>query len=125
LSGTPTQSGSHSNIVISVSDGTDMVSLPGFSIHVNASTGSFSLSWTAPTTREDGTAIALSEIGGYRIYYGDAPGNFTNTVDIADGSVTTATVSDIPSGDYYVAMSTVDTGGNVSALSSAVSKQAQ
>ena len=34
LSGSPTQSGSHSNIVISVRDGTDTVSLPAFSIQV-------------------------------------------------------------------------------------------
>ena len=30
LNGTPTQTGSHSSIVISVSDGTDTVSLPAF-----------------------------------------------------------------------------------------------
>ncbi|MDH5469304.1 MAG: hypothetical protein OEX75_01825, partial [Gammaproteobacteria bacterium] len=125
LSGTPTQSGSHGNIVISVTDGTDTVSLPAFSIQVNASTGSFSLSWSAPTTRADGSPISLADIDGYRVYYGSAPGNYPNSVDITDGTTTATTVNNIPVGGYYVVMTTYDTSGLESAQSSAVNKQAQ
>ncbi len=112
--------------MISVRDGTDTVSLPGFAIQVDAAitTGSFSLSWTAPVARADGTPLSLSDIDGYRVYYGDTPGNYPNMIDIADGSVTTASVNDLPIGDYYVVMSTYDVNGVESAQSGAVSKQA-
>ncbi|MGB5260356.1 MAG: putative Ig domain-containing protein, partial [Gammaproteobacteria bacterium] len=125
LNGTPTQAGSHSNIVISVSDGTDTVSLPAFSIQVNVSTGSFSLSWTAPTTRADGTPISLAEIDGYRVYYGTSPGNYPNSVNITDGTATATTVNNIPVGNYSVVMTTYDNNGMESAQSGIVSKQAQ
>jgi hypothetical protein len=125
LSGTPTQAGSHNNIVISVSDGTDTVSLPAFSIQVNALTGSFSLSWTAPTTRADGSPISLAEIDGYRIYYGTTQGNYPNSVDITDGATTSTTVNNIPVGNYSVVMTTYDNSGVESAQSGVVSKQAQ
>jgi len=125
LDGTPTQAGSHNNVVISVSDGTDTVSLPAFSIQVNASTGSFSLSWTAPTTRADGTPISLAEIDGYRVYYGTTSGNYPNSVDITDGTATGTTINNIPVGNYSVVMTTYDNSGMESAQSGVVNKQAQ
>jgi hypothetical protein len=125
LSGTPSQAGSHNDIVISVSDGTDSVSLPAFSIQVNALTGSFSLSWTAPTTRSDGAPISLTEIDGYRVYYGSTQGNYPNSIDITDGTATGTTVNNIPVGDYYLVMTSYDTSGRESAQSGMVNKQAQ
>jgi hypothetical protein len=125
LNGTPSQAGNHNNIVIAVSDGTDTVSLPAFSILVNASNGSFSLSWTAPTTRADGTPISLAEIDGYRVHYGTTPGNYPDSVDITDGAATATTINNIPVGNYSVVMTTYDTGGMESAQSGVVNKQAQ
>ena len=87
-------------------------------------TGSFSLSWTAPMTRQDGTPMSLAEIDGYRVYYGDTPGNYPNIVDINDGSVNSTTVSNVPVGDYYIVMTTYDSDGRESTQSSAVFKQA-
>ena len=124
LSGTPTQSGSHSNIVISVTDEAATVSLPAFAIQVNASTGSFSVSWTAPTTRSDGSPISPSEIDGYRVYYGPTAGNYPDSVLISDGSVTSAVINDVPGGDYQVVMTTIDADGRESAQSAGISKVA-
>ena len=126
LSGTPGSSnaGQYSNIVISVSDGTDTTSLSGFSIQVNPSLGSISLGWTAPSSRTDGTALSLSEISGYRVYYGPAPGNYTSSVTVSNGSATSTVINNIATGDWYVAMTTVDVNGIESAKTGAVLKVA-
>ena len=124
LSGTPTQAGTHNNIVIRVSDGSSTVSLPGFSINVSASTGSFNVSWTAPTTRSDGTPMSLSDIDGYRIYYGTSRGNYTQQVNITNGAATSRTVNNLPVGQYYLVMTTYDQDGRESAQSPEISKQA-
>jgi hypothetical protein len=124
LSGTPgsADTGVYGNIVISVSDGIDTVSLPGFSIQVTQALGSITLGWTAPVTRSDGTALSLSEIGSYRIYYGPAPGNYTNSMSVNNGSATSAVISNVQGGTWYVAMTTIDSSGTESAQSAAVAK---
>jgi len=131
LSGTPVDGdvGSYGNIVISVTDGTDTASLGTFSIQVSETirtgTGNFSLNWTAPSTRSDGTPISLANINGYRIYHGTSPGNYTNVEDVPDGTATTAVVTDVPAGTHYVVMTTYDTDGRESAQSQEISKTAQ
>jgi hypothetical protein len=125
LNGTPATSGSSSNIVISVSDGQASASLPAFSITVQAAvvqTGSMSLQWTAPVTRSDGTPLSLSDIDGYRIYYGASAGNYPNRIDVADSTAQSVTVTDMPAGTQYVVMTTYDVNGLESAYSSMVTK---
>lgn len=85
-------------------------------------TGSFSLRWTAPVARNDGTSLPLSSIGGYRIYYGNKTGNYPSRVNITDASANSATVSNLASGSYYVVMTTVDTAGIESRYSGEVVK---
>src|SRR4029453_5899928 len=80
LSGTPTSSniGTYSNIVIRASDGTLSASLPAFAVTVAAvGNGSATLSWTPPTRNTDGTT--LTNLPGYRIYYGTSSGSLTRT----------------------------------------------
>ncbi|MEZ5543436.1 MAG: putative Ig domain-containing protein [Pseudomonadota bacterium] len=128
LSGTPANAGNFGNIVISVTDGTASASLPAFAIDVTAApvtVGSFTLSWTAPTGRSDGTALSLSEIGGYHIYYGTTAGNYPNSVDVSDGSATTATVQGLTVGTYHAVMTSYDSNGLESARSADIVKQAQ
>jgi hypothetical protein len=128
LSGTPATSGTYSNIVISVSDGTASASLSAFSIQVQAApvqTGSLTLQWTAPVTRADGTPLSLADIDGYRIYYGGSAGNYPNRLDVSDGTAQTATITDMPVGPYYLVMTTYDVSGLESAYSSMATKNAQ
>lgn len=87
-------------------------------------TGSFSLSWTAPVTRSDGSPISLAEIDGYRIYYGSDQGEYPDSIDINDGSATVANISGVLLGDYYIVMTTYDSDGRESTQSGVVSKQA-
>jgi hypothetical protein len=131
LSGTPAagDAGTYGIIVISATDGIDTVSLPAFSIRVDAApaaqAGSFTLNWTAPATRADGTPLSLADIDGYRIYYGDSAGSYPNSVNIADGTAQTATVTGVPAGTHYVVMTTYDVGGRESGYSPEISKVAQ
>ncbi len=117
LSGTPgySDTGTYSRIAISVTDGTDIATLPAFSITVDpapvAAGGSFSLAWTAPVARADGSPLPLAEIGGFRIYYGTSAGNYPNTVEVADGSAQAATVNNLAAGTYHVVMTSYDTSG--------------
>jgi hypothetical protein len=85
-------------------------------------TGSLSLRWTAPSARSDGSGLALSEIGGYKIYYGTSRGNYSGIYNQTNGAATSATVSNLASGTYYLAMSTYDTSGREGPRSSEVTK---
>ncbi|MEJ2620869.1 MAG: putative Ig domain-containing protein [Candidatus Thiodiazotropha sp.] len=128
LSGTPSaaDAGSYSNIVISVSDGTDSTSLSPYSVVVEApqntpTTGDISLSWVAPSTRTDGSPLPLSEISGYRLYMGTNRNNLSPVVEVS-GS-TTHTVENLETGTYYFAITAYDQTGNESDLSNVVEKE--
>jgi hypothetical protein len=127
LSGTPGagDAGSYSNIRIRVSDGTAITSLPAFDISVGSATGggSVSLSWLAPTSRSDGTPIAPSELSGYTVHYGSASGSYTNLIAIDDPFTTSVTVTDLPVGTYYFALTAEDSNGQKSNYSGVVTRQ--
>lgn len=130
LSGTPGAAnvGTYGNIVIAVSDGKSNSALPAFSIRVDAGatlTGSLTLKWKAPLTRADGSPLSLADIDGYRIHYGNAAGNYTSHVDLADGSAQQVILTDLPLGTYYLVMTTYDVNGRESGYSAAVSKSVQ
>ena len=84
--------------------------------------GSFSLNWTAPTTRSDGNPLSLADIDGFRIYYGETEGYYPNRADVVDGSAQSAVVENVPVGSYYVVMTAYDVNGLESHYSSAISK---
>ena len=104
---------------------TPQISVPTGGTSTTPATGSLGLSWTAPTTRADGTPISLSDIDGYRIYYGTSKGSHPNQVNITSGSVTSKTIGNLASGKkYYLAMTTYDNSGRESAKSPELVKQA-
>ena len=80
-----------------------------------------SLKWTAPSEREDGTPLSLSEIAGFRIYYGNMSGSYTNRIDITDSSVDESFLSGVLPGLYYFAVTVIDSDGRESELSEEVS----
>jgi hypothetical protein len=130
LSGTPTEAdeGSYSNIVITVSDGTDSASLSPYSVVVEIiqaapTTGEVSLSWVAPSTRTDGSALPLSEISGYRLYMGSNANNLSPVLDMDNSGTTSHTVENLETGTYYFAITAYDQTGNESDLSNVVSKE--
>jgi hypothetical protein len=85
-----------------------------------AQTGSVTLSWSAPSTREDGSSLSMSEIAGYKIYMGESASELTLVLDINDNSVDTHTLNDLLVGTHFFAITTYDTDGNESGLSNIV-----
>ena len=80
-----------------------------------------SLSWVAPSEREDGTPIALSEIAGYRVYYGVTVGEYPHHFDITDSTSVQTNLQNLPPGDYVFVITTLDTDGRESEYSNEVS----
>ena len=123
LSGTPSASqvGTYANVVISVSDGSTSRSLPAFSITVTqVSLGSATLSWTAPTLNTDGSA--LTNLSGYRIYYGTNASALTQTVQLSGSGLTTYLISNLSPATYYFALTAYNTQNAESDRSVIVSK---
>jgi len=127
LSGTPstTNVGTYSNIVISVSDGTNSAALAPFSINVTQPASppppaTATLTWTAPTTNTDGSAV--TNLAGYHIYYGTTPSSLTTVIDVGNPATTSYTVNNLSSGTWYFAVNAYTTGGVDSALSNTGTK---
>lgn len=126
LSGTPTaaQVGTYSNISIRVSDGRASASLATFSIAVTQlSTGSATLNWVPPTQNTDGTA--LTNLAGYRIYYGTSASSLTQSVQVANAGLASYMLQNLSPATYYFAVSAYATTGAESARSNVISKIVQ
>lgn len=122
LTGTPAagDAGSYASIVITVSDGTGSASLPAFTIAVNqVSSGTATLQWTPPTENTDGTS--LTNLAGYKVYYGTSASSLTHVVQLANPGLTSYTVGNLSSGTWYFALSAYTSSGTESSLSSVIS----
>lgn len=70
--------------------------------------GTASLNWTQPTQNTDGTI--LTDLAGYKLYYGTDPNNLTNTIDIPNGNTLSYTIQGLTAGTlYYFNMSSYNT----------------
>ncbi len=93
-----------------------------------ASSGNFSkagsvfLSWKAPVARSNGNALAMNEIKGYTLYYGNTEGTYSNAISINDAYTTSARIAKLPPGTYYFAITTRDTAGRESGYSNMTTK---
>ena len=84
-------------------------------------TGTATLSWTAPTTNTDGSI--LNDLAGYHIHYGTSASALTQTIDVSGGGTTSYVVTGLPSGyTYYFSISAYSSAGTESANTSVVSK---
>ena len=78
------------------------------------------ITWVAPVEREDNAPISLSEIAGYKIYYGSAQSQYPNNITINDGSAVDYTFQSFAAGTYYFVVTTVDTEGRESGFSTEI-----
>jgi hypothetical protein len=76
------------------------------------------LTWDPPTTNADGTP--LTDLAGYKIYYGTLTRNYTKVINV--GNVTTYTIENLNPDTYYFAVTAYDNSGNESGYSNEVSK---
>lgn len=86
----------------------------------NTTRADINLSWTAPSERENNEPISLSEIAGYKVYFGTQQRNYSSSVDINDGSADGHTFSGFSAGTYYFALTTYDTAGRESQYSTEI-----
>ncbi len=94
-------------IELSVSDGSSVAALPPFTITVEAAgSASYTLSWIAPTENEDGTP--LTDLAGYRIYYGMVSGDYTETVILDSPGLTSYVLDRLAPGQYFLVMTAID-----------------
>lgn len=128
LTGTPTstQTGSYSNIVLSVSDGQASSALAPFTISVAATTpttGNATLTWVPPTQNTNGSA--LTNFAGTILYYGTAPVSLTQSVQLASNSQTSYTIGNLAAGTWYFGAVAYTNTGVQSAMSQVVSMSVQ
>jgi len=119
LSGRPTLGdiGIYRDISISVSDDVASSALPRFTISVDQiGTLSTTLSWTAPTENEDGTALV--DLAGYKIYWGATPGDYTHSVTLNSPGLTMYVVENLAAGTYVFAATSLNAAGIESVYSS-------
>jgi hypothetical protein len=76
---------------------------------------SATVSWEAPTTNTNGTA--LTDLAGYRIYYGLSPEDFSRSVQINTVGLQTYVIDNLEPGTWYFAVMAVTADGAESALS--------
>jgi hypothetical protein len=125
LSGTPSASdvGTYSGIVITVSDGAASASLAGFSIAVQAvqvGTGSATIAWTPPTSNTDNSP--LTNLAGYRIYYGTSSGNLTQVLNLPNPGISSGVVENLAAGTWYFAVTSYNASNVESERSNVTSK---
>ena len=81
--------------------------------------GAATLSWAAPDQNTDGSA--LTNLAGYRIYFGTSADSLDQVIDIPTVGITTYVVDDLDAGTYYFSIRAYNTVGAESALSNVVS----
>jgi Putative Ig domain len=130
LYGTPTAVavGKYSPIGITASDGYYQGSLPAFAITVPSQGASLppsgvTIAWTPPTENTNGSA--LTNLAGYHIYYGTAQSNLSKVVDITNPGLASYVVSDLSSGTWYFALTSINTAGVESERSAVISTVVQ
>lgn len=74
------------------------------------------LSWVAPSEREDNSGLSLSEIAGYKIYYGTSKGTYPIEISVNDRTMDARTLN-LAQGTYYFVMTTLDMDGRESKYS--------
>jgi len=123
LSGTPQDAdvGNFTNIAITVSDGQKSRTLAAFNITVDAiALGAVTLSWNPPTQNSDGSP--LTDLAGYRIYYGRDPNVLGRSVALTNPGLTSYVVENLQSGLWYFVMTSINAQGVESPRTDLVSK---
>lgn len=121
LFGTPaaTDVGRYAGIAITVSDGKASAALAPFTMDVaDAATRSVTLNWSVPTLNTDGSK--LTDLAGYRVFYGTASRQYSNSVRVYGAASTSAVLDGLASGTWYFAIRSINQAGVASDYSGEV-----
>lgn len=125
MSGTPQpgDEGVYNGILITVSDGYSEGSIE-FSVTVTSGgSASVTLTWNPPSQNEDGSI--LTDLAGYRIYFGDREGDYRFTVAINNPGTSTLVVDNLTPKTYYFVATSVNSAGVESRYSNVAALVAQ
>ena len=123
LQGTPGAGdvGTTSGVVIAVTDGKASAALPAFGVTVQATAnGSATLTWLPPTENTDGSA--LTNLAGYKVYWGSSQGNYPNSTTLNNAGLTSYVVENLVPGIYFFAVTAVNATGAESQQSNSATK---
>jgi hypothetical protein len=120
LSGTPTSTGTTSDVLIKVSDGKASASLSAFTLVVSPGLSrTASLSWVPPTQYTDGTT--MTNLAGYRIRYGRSATDLSASLSIDNAGITRYSMDGLASGVWFFAIVAYTSEGAESANSTVIS----
>jgi hypothetical protein len=84
-------------------------------------TGSALLTWYPPTQNSDGSA--LTNLAGYKVYWGTSPTNLSNSVTLTNPGLSSYLVEQLTPATWHFALTAVNSAGVESARSNVASKQ--
>ena len=99
-----------------------LISIPAWAAEINATA---KLSWTVPTTRENGSALKSTDIASYKVRWGTAPGKILSTIPVTGTSYDWAaplTIGADGTVTAYFSVAAIDTAGRESKRSPEASK---
>jgi hypothetical protein len=83
-------------------------------------TGTARVSWAAPTTNTDGSA--LTNLAGFRVYYSTTNGSFSQSTLVSDTTSRSATIAALAPGTWYFTVRALNSNQVASANSNVASK---
>lgn len=92
----------------------------GNSAGTGTGTGTALLSWLPPTENTDNSV--LTDLAGYKIYYGTSPSNYNTPIIINDSGLSSFLVEGLGNSDWYFVMTAFNSSGIESGYSTMVSK---
>jgi hypothetical protein len=78
------------------------------------------LAWTPPTENTDNSA--LTDLAGYKIYYGTTSGSYSNTVTLAGTTLTSYLIENLSATTWYFTMTAYNSSGVESSYANETSK---
>jgi|SRR5580704_5488146 hypothetical protein len=87
----------------------------GASPSASAGSKAVTLSWRAPTENSNGSQ--LTNLSGYKIYYGESSGDYSSSIQVANPTLTTYVVENLARGHYYFALTSYTSSGEESGFS--------
>lgn len=120
---TSTSGSTSSGTTTGSTSGTTSGTTSGGTVVTAPTTYTAKLAWTAPSTREDGSALPVSELKGYEIYYTSDDLTQSVTLPISSAGTTSYSVANLKAGTYHFAISAIDSKGLKSKLSTTVTSK--